>query len=201
MKNVSILNEMVKEYGVRDLFESLTDNTLRENTKVIFKDQLRRLCIILGIKVKEDYYDDTVNNITRVFNDFKPIYKELFSDEHLNMISTPDGRSKHTEYVTKNILLYSVKILDEKSMFSIFLTLKEKVRSSLCRDLISNTHEFDRGDINFYSDMISMSAYFAEVLSINYLSEKFKNKISDGKLLSDFYFNDLTKDYSFEVIG
>lgn len=92
-------------------------------------------------------------------------------------------------------------ILDEKSMFSIFLTLKEKVRSSLCRDLISNTHEFDRGDINFYSDMISMSAYFAEVLSINYLSEKFKSKISDGKLLSDFYFNDLTKEYSFEVVG
>ena len=27
MKNVSILNEMVKEYGVRDLFESLTEVT------------------------------------------------------------------------------------------------------------------------------------------------------------------------------
>lgn len=113
MRNVSILDEMVKEYGVRDLFESLTDNALKEDTKNIFKNQLRRLCIILGLNVEEDRYDDIVNNMTRVFNEFKPIYKVLFSNEHLNMISTPDGKSKHTEYVTKNILLYSVKILDD----------------------------------------------------------------------------------------
>lgn len=92
-------------------------------------------------------------------------------------------------------------VLDEKSMFSIFLTLKEKIRSSLCRDLISNTHEFDRGDINFYSDMIAMSAYFSEILAINYLSERFKTEVSDSKLLSNFYFNDLTEKYSFEVVG
>ena len=113
MRNIGILDEMVKEYGVRDLFESLTDSVLKEDTKGIFKNQLRRLCIILGLNVEEDRYDDIVNNMTRVFNEFKPIYKVLFSNEHLNMISTPDGKSKHTEYVTKNILLYSVKILDD----------------------------------------------------------------------------------------
>ena len=116
MKNVNILNEMVKEYGVRDLFESLTDDALREDTKVIFKNQLKRLCIILGLKVKDEHYDDIVDNISRVFNEFNPIYKVLFSDEHLNMISTPDGKSKHTAYVTKNILLYAVKMLDISDM-------------------------------------------------------------------------------------
>ena len=112
MKNVNILNEMVKEYGVRDLFESLTDDALREETKVIFKNQLKRLCIILGLKVEDELYGDIVDNMARAFNEFKPIYKMLFSDEHLNMISSPDGRSKHSEYVTKNILLYSIKMLD-----------------------------------------------------------------------------------------
>lgn len=112
MKNVNILNEMVKEYGVRDLFESLTDDVLREDTKVIFKNQLKRLCIILGLKAEDELYGDIVDNMARAFNEFKPIYKMLFSDEHLNMISSPDGRSKHSEYVTKNILLYSIKMLD-----------------------------------------------------------------------------------------
>lgn len=112
MRNIGILDEMVKEYGVRDLFESLTDNALKEDTKNIFKNQLRRLCIILGVDVKEDRYDYVVDSVSKVFNEFKPIYKVLFSNEHLNMISTPDGKSKHTEYVTKNILLYGVKMLD-----------------------------------------------------------------------------------------
>ena len=112
MRNINVLNEMVREYGVRDLFESLTDDVLREETKVIFKNQLKRLCIILGLEVKDEHCDDTVDNMTRVFNEFKPIYKVLFSDEHLNMISSPDGRSKHSEYVTKNILLYAVRMLD-----------------------------------------------------------------------------------------
>lgn len=113
MRNIGILDEMVKEYGVRDLFESLTDNALKEDTKNIFKNQLRRLCIILGLNVDEDRYDYVVDSISKVFNEFSPIYKVLFSNEHLNMISTPDGKSKHTEYVTKNILLYGVKMLDK----------------------------------------------------------------------------------------
>ena len=100
MRNINVLNEMVREYGVRDLFESLTDDVLREETKVIFKNQLKRLCIILGLEVKDEHCDDTVDNMTRVFNEFKPIYKVLFSDEHLNMISSPDGRSKHSEYTS-----------------------------------------------------------------------------------------------------
>lgn len=79
--------------------------------------------------------------------------------------------------------------------------LKEMVRSCIMRDLMLNTHEFDRSDINFYSDAISISAYFAEILSINYLTDVVKVKVSDGKLLSDFYFNDLTKEYSFEIVG
>ena len=89
----------------------------------------------------------------------------------------------------------------KEDTFAIFLKLKEMVRSCIVRDVISNTLEFDRNDINFYSDMISISAYFAEVLSINYLTDTLKTEISDCKLLSDFYFNDLTKDYSFEVVG
>lgn len=89
----------------------------------------------------------------------------------------------------------------ENDGFAIFLSLKEMVRSCIMRDLILNTHEFDRGDINFYSDAISISAYFAEVLSINYLTDVVGVKVSDSKLLSDFYFNDLTEKYSFEVVG
>jgi hypothetical protein len=118
MRNIKVLSEMVKEYGVRNLFESLTDDALREESKEIFKNQLKKLCIILGIDVTEDeYYNDTIDNISRVFNEFKPVYTMLFSDEYLNMISTPDGKSKHTEYVTKNILLYAVKMMEPSNNF------------------------------------------------------------------------------------
>lgn len=226
MKNVSILNEMVKEYGVRDLFESLTDNTLRENTKVIFKDQLRRLCIILGIKVKEDYYDDTVNNITKVFNDFKPIYKELFSNEHLNMISTPDGRSKHTEYVTKNILLYSVKILDdsdrlwlkqqEYSFIKLLYGLLELSNSSYTDsanrafkgasgvykeyDLVNNFNKSNyREDFNYdmyYKFIKNRAKYIFMQAFVN--SEEIADKISLVDFIENQYYN--TEDVA-EVIG
>lgn len=147
------------------------------------KEKLIKLKLKHGfIDVLERMFNISMNE--KLANLYKKMYKN--AKEHMN------------EYY---YLCDIDDVLDEKSVFSIFLTLKEKVRSSLCRDLISNTHEFDRSNIDFYSDMITISAYFAEVLSINYLSENFKIRYQMEKLLSDFYFNDLTKDYSFEVVG
>lgn len=169
MRNVNILNEMIKEYGVRDLFESLTDDALREDTKVIFKDQLKRLCIILGLEVKDEHYVDTVDNMTKVFNEFKPIYKELFSDEHLNMISTPDGRSKHTEYVTKNILLYGIKMLDNSDR--LWFTEQKYGFIKLCYSLL---HLSNSSDIVNKAFLKACNIYEEYELAINFNKSNYK---------------------------
>ena len=87
------------------------------------------------------------------------------------------------------------------SEFQIFLTIKAKLRSFIMMDICENYHNiFIKGTSTFYDDMIVLSAYFSEVLSINYLS-KMEITVSDNKLLSDFYFKDITQLYSYEVVG
>lgn len=94
---------------------------------------------------------------------------------------------------------------DPKKYFQVFLGLKGEVRSFIMSQLIEKTDMFQHHDTKVVDDLIVISAYLAEVITKNFLVKYAmdKNLAVPGHLssyLSDYYFLDITKDYSFEII-
>lgn len=94
---------------------------------------------------------------------------------------------------------------DPKKYFQTFLGLKAEVRSFIMSQLIEKTDMFQHHDHKLIDDLIVVSAYLAEIIVKNFLtSYAMKNQLTvPGHLstyLSDYYFLDISKEYSFEII-
>lgn len=93
---------------------------------------------------------------------------------------------------------------DPKKYFQVFLGLKGELRSFIMSQLIEKSDMFQHHDHKFIDDLIVISAYLAEVIVKNFLVDHtVKNNLAvPGHLsyyLSDYYFQDITKEYSFEI--
>lgn len=107
--------------------------------------------------------------------------------------------------------LYSISkwkgVIEEspKKFFQVFLGLKAEVRAFIMSQLIEGTTMFQHHDTKVVDDMIVISAYLAEVITKNFLVKyTVKNHLAVpghlSDLLSDYYFQDISKEYSFEII-
>ena len=106
--------------------------------------------------------------------------------------------------------LYSISkwkgVIEEspKRFFQVFLGLKSEVRTFIMSQLIEGTTMFQHHDTKVVDDLIVISAYLAEVITKNFLTKYAMDNclavpghLSD--FLSDYYFLDITKEYSFEI--
>lgn len=94
---------------------------------------------------------------------------------------------------------------DPKKYFQVFLGLKAEVRPFIMSQLIERTDMFQHHDHNLVDDLVVVSAYLAEIIVKNFLTKYAQDKCLavPGHLstyLSDYYFLDITGDYSFEII-
>ena len=92
-----------------------------------------------------------------------------------------------------------------KKFFQVFLGLKAEVRAFIMSQLIEKTDMFQHHDVSIVDNMIVVSAYLSEIIVKNFLTNyAMKNHLAvPGHLsdfLSDYYFLDITKEYSFEII-
>ena len=106
--------------------------------------------------------------------------------------------------------LYSISkwkgVIEEspKKFFQVFLGLKGELRAFIMSQLIEKTDMFQHHDVKLIDDLIVISAYISEVITKNFLTKYAvdKNLVVPGHLsnfLSDYYFLDITKEYSFEI--
>jgi len=91
-----------------------------------------------------------------------------------------------------------------KKFFQVFLGLKGELRAFIMSQLIEKTDMFQHHNVKLVDDLIVISAYLAEVITKNFLTNYAvdKNLAVPGHLsdfLSDYYFLDITKEYSFEI--
>lgn len=106
--------------------------------------------------------------------------------------------------------LYSISkwkgVIEEspKKFFQVFLGLKGELRAFIMSQLIEKTDMFQHHDVKLVDDLIVISAYLAEVITKNFLAKYAMDNclavpghLSD--YLSDYYFLDITKEYSFEI--
>ena len=93
---------------------------------------------------------------------------------------------------------------DPKKYFQVFLGLKSEIRAFIMSQLIEKTDMFQHHDVKIVDDLIVISAYLAEVITKNFLVKYAQDSCLavPGHLsyhLSDYYFLDISKEYSFEI--
>lgn len=94
---------------------------------------------------------------------------------------------------------------DPKKHFQVFLGLKGELRSFIMSQLIEKTDMFQHHNVKLVDDLIVVSAYLSEIIVKNFLTKYAvdNNLHVTGHLsyyLSDYYFQDISKEYSFEII-
>jgi hypothetical protein len=190
--------------------ELLNDTVLSDYSKgTKTSDKLYNLFCYL-LKAKNLYRNkDKETNSYRIKYGFLDI---LFRLDSLNKADLSKLINKIYLNYKENIEeLYSISkwngVLEEspKKYFQVFLGLKGELRAFIMSQLIEGTHMFQHHDHKLVDDMIVISAYLAEVITKNFLTKYVQDKCLavPGHLstyLSDYYFLDITGDYSFEII-
>ena len=210
-----------------------SDADLMKNLIEGFKEAVKVFPEILDDTVLSDYskgtkVSDKVYNLFCYLLKFKNLYRNrekeevsyrikygfvdiLFRLDSLNKAGLSEVvNSLYKNYKSNISEMYNVSkwkdIFEEdpKKYFQAFLGLKAEVRSFIMSQLIEKTDMFQHHDHKLVDDLIVVSAYLAEVITKNFLTDyAVKNHLAvPGHLsyhLSDYYFLDITKEYSFEI--
>ena len=93
---------------------------------------------------------------------------------------------------------------DPKKHFQVFLGLKGELRAFIMSQLIEKIDMFQHHNVKLVDDLIVISAYLAEIIVKNFLVKYAIDNNLDveghlSNLLTDYYFSDISKEYSFEI--
>ena len=189
--------------------EVLNDTVLSyysKGTKV--SDKIYNLFCYL-LKFKEVYRNREKEPSHRIKYGFVDV---LFRLDSLNKVGLSKTVNELYLNYKENIKeLYSISkwkgVIEEspKKFFQVFLGLKGELRAFIMSQLIEKTDMFQHHDVKLVDDLIVISAYLSEVIVKNFLTKYAQDNhlavpghLSD--FLSDYYFLDITKEYSFEII-
>lgn len=116
-RNVRLMDEVLDEIGENGLYNSLTDHRTEYDTTMTFQRAIKRLAIVAGVEpVNNGEYIEITEELISLFNTYKPLYDLMFHRDHLNIseneVDSP--RSWYNSYVGKNIILYTLWLLESK---------------------------------------------------------------------------------------
>lgn len=116
-RNTRLMDEVLDEIGENGLYASLTDHRTEYNTTMVFQRAIKRLAIVAGVEpVNNGEYIEITEELISLFNTYKPLYDLMFHRDHLNIseneVDSP--RSWYNSYVGKNIILYTLWLLESK---------------------------------------------------------------------------------------
>lgn len=116
-RNVRLMDEVLDEIGENGLYNSLTDHRTEYNVTMTFQRAIKRLAIVAGVEPNNNgEYIEITEELISLFNTYKPLYDLMFSRDHLNIseneVNSP--RSWYNSYVGKNIILYTLWLLESK---------------------------------------------------------------------------------------
>ena len=211
-------------YSDADLMKNLMEG-FKEAVKV-FPEILDDT--ILSDYSKGTKVSDKIYNLFCYLLKFKSLYRNREKDEpsyrikygFVDVMFRLDSLNKaglaetindlYKNYKTNVSELYNISkwngVLEEdpKKYFQVFLGLKAELRAFIMSQLIEKTDMFQHHDVKIVDDLIVISAYLAEVITKNFLTKYAQDSCLavPGHLsyhLSDYYFLDITKEYSFEI--
>lgn len=116
-RNVKLMDEVLDEIGENGLYASLTDHRTEYDATITFQRAIKRLAIVAGVEPNNNgEYIEITEKLISLFNTYKPLYDLMFSRDHLNIseneVDSP--RSWYNSYVGKNIILYTLWLLESK---------------------------------------------------------------------------------------
>ena len=116
-RNVRLMDEVLDEIGENGLYNALTDHRTEYDATMTFQRAIKRLAIVAGVEPNNNgEYIEITEELISLFNTYKPLYDLMFSRDHLNIseneVDSP--RSWYNSYVGKNIILYTLWLLETK---------------------------------------------------------------------------------------
>lgn len=116
-RNVRLMDEVLDEIGENGLYNCLTDPKTEYDATMTFQRAIKRLAIVAGVEPNNNgEYIEITEELISLFNTYKPLYDLMFSRDHLNIseneVDSP--RSWYNSYVGKNIILYTLWLLESK---------------------------------------------------------------------------------------
>lgn len=116
-RNVRLMDEVLDEIGENGLYNCLTDHKTEYDATITYQRAIKRLAIVAGVEPNNNgEYIEITEELISLFNTYKPLYDLMFSRDHLNIseneVDSP--RSWYNSYVGKNIILYTLWLLESK---------------------------------------------------------------------------------------
>lgn len=116
-RNVRLMDEVLDEIGENGLYNSLTDHRTEYDATITYQRAIKRLAIVAGVEPNNNgEYIEVTEELISLFNTYKPLYDLMFHRDHLNIseneVDSP--RSWYNSYVGKNIILYTLWLLETK---------------------------------------------------------------------------------------